>query len=577
MLKLGCYLKRFCVLVFIAIGFMAFQAVAELSLPKVMADMVNHGMQAGDINYVLKRGPTMIGLALFSALSSIGGSFFAARVAAGVGRDLRRDIFKKVTDISLDEFQEIGAASLITRNTNDITQIQNILVIMFRFMIYSPLMCIGGIVMAYTVDNGLTKILAYVLPLMLLFIIGISIYIMPMFTRLQKYVDRLNMIVRENLIGIRVIRAFNRQEYERNRFDEANKDLTDLAIRINKVMAATMPVVMLFMNVSALLIVWFGGLRASYGDIEVGSIMAFLQYAMQIMFSIVMMMMMFVMLPRAEASAVRINQVLNLENTVLDEGIQIPLERDGKVEFIDVTYRYKGAEEPALQGISFTAEPGQVTAIIGGTGSGKTTLVSLIPRLYDVESGSVKVNGIDVREQPLKVLRNSLGFVSQKATLFSGSISDNIRYGKENATDEEVRRAARIAQADGFIEEMAEGYDSIIAQGGTNVSGGQKQRISIARVLLRKPQIYVFDDSFSALDFKTDANLRKALKDEARGATQIVIAQRISTIMDADKIIVLDEGRIAGKGTHKELMKTCRIYREIAKSQLSEEELDHEQ
>lgn len=569
MIKLMVYMKKYWIFTSIAIGFMTFQAIAELSLPKIMADMVNKGMQLGDAGYVLQKGPLMILVALLSAICSVGGSFFAARIAAGVGRDLRKDVFKKITEISHDEFQQIGAASLITRNTNDINQIQNILVITFRFMIYSPLMCIGGIIMAYTVDHGLTKILAYILPLMLLFIIAISVYVMPMFTRLQKYVDKLNMVIRENLIGIRVIRAFNRQDYERGRFGKANRDLTDLAIRINKIMALTMPAVMLFMNAAAILIIWFGGLRASYGDIEVGSIMAFLQYAMQIMFSIVMMMMMFVMLPRAEASAVRVRAVLDIENTISDGGELIPVGKDGRVEFSGVTFRYKGAEEPVLDGISFTAEPGQITAIIGGTGSGKSTLVNLIPRMYDVESGSIKVNGVDVREQPLELLRKSLGFVPQKAVLFSGSILDNIRYGKDDATDEEIRKAAGIAQADEFITEMEEGYNSPVAQGGTNLSGGQRQRISIARALVRKPEIYVFDDSFSALDYKTDSNLRKALKEEAGSATQIIIAQRISTIMEADKILVLNEGKIVGQGTHGELMKTCLIYKEIAGSQLS--------
>lgn len=576
MLKLIKYLRPYWPIALLTVGLMFGQAIAELTLPKIMADMVDNGMQRGQIAYVMGRGPIMLLVALLSAGCSIAGSLFSSRIAVGVGRDLRNDVFIRVTSYSLDEFQQIGGASLITRTTNDITQIQNILVMMFRFIIYSPIMCVGGIIMAYTVDAGLTKVLAFILPLMLVFIIIMARYIMPMFTKLQKLVDKLNLILRESLIGIRVIRAFDRQEYERERFGQVNKDLADLAIKINKIMAAMMPVIMIFMNAASLLIIWFGGLRASYGDLEVGDIMAFLQYAMQIMFSILMVMMMFVMLPRAEASAIRINEVLKLENSIADMGTVIPSDEDGKVEFRDVTYRYRGAEEPVLKGISFTAEPGQVTAIIGGTGSGKSTLVNLIPRLYDAESGTVLVDGIDVREQPMESLRKKLGFVPQTAILFSGSVAENIRYGKEDASEEEVRHAAEVAQADEFIRGFAEGYDSEISQGGTNLSGGQKQRLSIARALVRKPEIYIFDDSFSALDFKTDANLRNALRKEAKGATQIIIAQRISTIMDADKIIVLDEGKIVGEGNHNGLLKTCKVYSEIARSQLSEEELDHE-
>lgn len=574
MLKLLRYAKPFSFPIALIMTFMFGQAMAELTLPKVMSDMINNGMMLGDTGYVLTRGAVMLLWALLSSCCSIVGSFLSARVALGIGRDLRNDIFARVSSYSLDEFDKIGTASLITRTTNDITQIQTTIVMMFRFIIYSPIMCIGGIIMAHTVDTGLSKILLVIIPLMLLFIGVMATMILPLFTKMQKNVDALNLVLRENLTGIRVIRAFNRQEYEKERFGNANKALTDVAIRINRIMAVMQPVIMLFMNATTLLIIWFGGLRIAQNNIQLGDMMAFLQYAMQIMFSIIMVTMMFVMLPRAEASAVRVNEVLQLEKSIEDNGTTIPSPKQlGRVEFRNVTYRYRGAEQPALREISFTAEPGEITAIIGGTGSGKSTLINLIPRFYDVESGRVLVDGVDVREQPSDVLREKLGFVSQSAMLFSGTVAENIRYGKEEATEEEVQKAAEVAQADSFISEMESGYASAVAQGGRNLSGGQKQRLSIARALIRRPEIYVFDDSFSALDFATDAKLRAALRREVGGATQIIIAQRISTIMDANKIIVLSDGEIAGIGTHRELLKTCEVYEEIARSQLSEEEL----
>jgi len=573
MLKLAKYMGPYALLITLVIAFMFGQAIAELALPTLMSDMINNGMMLGDTGYVLRKGGTMLLVALVSSSCAIVGSFISARVALGIGRTLRNDVFTRASSYSLDEFDKIGTASLITRTTNDITQIQMTVVMMFRFIIYSPIMCIGGIIMAHSVDKGLSKILYVIIPLMLLFIAIMAKYVIPFFTIIQKNVDRLNLVLRENLTGIRVIRAFNRQEYEKKRFDNANRDLMGVSIKVNKVMAFMQPIIMLFMNATTLMIIWFGGLRIDQNNIQIGDMMAFLQYAMQIMFSIIMVTIMFVMLPRAQASAVRVNEVLDLEKSIEDTGSTLTTETGGVVEFRNVTYRYSGAEQPALKNVSFTACPGEVTAIIGGTGSGKSTLVNLIARFYDVESGGILVDGVDVREQPTEHLRGKFGFVTQSAILFSGSVEDNIRYGKDGATIEEIRHAAEVAQADSFISELEGGYDYEVAQGGTNLSGGQKQRLSIARAIIRRPEIYIFDDSFSALDFKTDANLRAALKREVGSATQIIIAQRISTIMDADKIVVLNEGEIDGVGTHRELLANCEIYAEIARSQLSEEEL----
>jgi len=421
----------------------------------------------------------------------------------------------------------------------------------------------------------LTLVLVVVIPVLAAIIFGIVRKGIPLFKSIQKKIDRLNLVMREGLTGIRVIRSFNRIEHETQRFDEANRDLTNTMIKVNKLMAYLMPVVMLIMNLSSVAIIWFGGLRIDAEKMAVGDLMAFLQYAMQIMFSLVMVSMMFVLIPRASASAVRINEVLDMEPVIEDPAQSNAKSSSmrGHIEFQDVTFSYPGAEQPAVQNISFIANPGETTAIIGGTGSGKSTMINLIPRFYDVESGRVLVDGIDVRDIPQHELRQKIGYVPQKAVLFTGTIADNIRYGKEDATDEEVQHAAEIAQAAGFISRMDDGYDSPIAQGGTNVSGGQKQRLSIARALVRDAEIYIFDDSFSALDFKTDAKLRAALKNETKESTVLIVAQRVSTVMNADRIIVLNESKVAGVGTHHELMETCDVYREIVYSQLSEEEI----
>ncbi|AZS17708.1 ABC transporter ATP-binding protein [Paenibacillus lutimineralis] len=575
MIKLFRHLKPYKWLVIAAMALVFFQSLAELYLPTLMSDIVNTGVVKGDTAYIWKIGGYMLLVAIGGMACAIGGSFFSSKAAMGFGKSMRGKVFNHVSNFSLEEFDKIGTASMITRTTNDITQVQQVLIMMLRMMMMAPMMCIGGVIMAVSKDATLTLVLVVVIPVLAAIIFGIVRKGIPLFKSIQKKIDRLNLVMREGLTGIRVIRSFNRIEHETQRFDEANRDLTNTMIKVNKLMAYLMPVVMLIMNLSSVAIIWFGGLRIDAEKMAVGDLMAFLQYAMQIMFSLVMVSMMFVLIPRASASAVRINEVLDMEPVIEDPAQSNAKSSSmrGHIEFQDVTFSYPGAEQPAVQNISFIANPGETTAIIGGTGSGKSTMINLIPRFYDVESGRVLVDGIDVRDIPQHELRQKIGFVPQKAVLFTGTIADNIRYGKEDATDEEVQYAAEIAQAAGFISRMEDGYDSQIAQGGTNVSGGQKQRLSIARALVRDAEIYIFDDSFSALDFKTDAKLRAALKNETKESTVLIVAQRVSTVMNADRIIVLNESKVAGVGTHHELMETCDVYREIVYSQLSEEEI----
>jgi ATP-binding cassette subfamily B protein len=490
------------------------------------------------------------------------------------GRDLRNMVFSHVEGFSLHEFDIIGTPSLITRTTNDITQVQMFTMMLMRMIIMSPIMAVGGVIMALQKDAKLTWVLAVVIPVIAAVVALTATRAMPMFRAIQARIDRINLVLREGLSGVRVIRAFNRVEHETRRFDAANRDLTAMSIRVNKLMALMMPTMMFLMNLTTIAIVWFGAQRIDMGEMQVGSLMAFIQYAIQILFSLLMLSFLFIMLPRASASSVRINEVLALSPGIRDaQDARTAGEERGHIEFRNVTFAYPGAEEPAVRDISFNAKPGEVTAIIGGTGSGKSTLVNLVPRFYDVASGSIRVDDVDIREMPQEALRGKLGFVPQKAVLFNDTIANNIRYGREGATDEEVAHAAETAQALQFILSMPEGFQSVIAQGGMNLSGGQKQRIAIARALVRRPEIYIFDDTFSALDFKTDSQLRAALRQETAEATVIIVAQRVNTVMDADRIIVLDDGRVVGAGTHRELMRASDVYREIVSSQLSEEEL----
>ncbi|MGG2197459.1 ABC transporter ATP-binding protein [Paenibacillus validus] len=551
------------------------QSIAELYLPTLMADIVDRGVVQGDTPYIWRIGGLMLLVAACGALCSVGASLWSAKSASGFARDLRSRLFGHVERFSLSEFDRLGTASLITRTTNDITQLNQVLTIMMRVMVMAPMMCIGGIVMAVSKDAALAMVIISVVPVLAGFIFLVFRKGGPLFKAVQTKLDKLSLVLREHLTGIRVIRSFNRIGHEQERFDRANRDLTNTAIQVNRIMAFMMPVMMLVLNFAGIAIIWFGGIRIDAGHMQIGDLIAFIQYAWQIMFSLVFASMMFIMIPRASASAARINEVLSMMPDIRDAdgGKRSAGSARPSVEFRNVSFRYPGAEMQALSNISFATHAGEVTAIIGGTGSGKSTLVHLIPRFYDVEEGQVLVGGIDVRELTQESLRAQIGLVPQKALLFTGTIADNIRFGKEQATDEEVRRAAEIAQASAFIRGMKDGYDSPISQGGANVSGGQKQRLSIARALVRKPGIYVFDDSFSALDFKTDAKLREALRAETADACVILVAQRVSTVIDADRIIVLDEGRIVGMGTHRELLQTSDVYREIVASQLSEEEI----
>lgn len=574
MIKLFRFLYPYRISITIVLALIFLQALSDLYLPTLMADIVDTGIVKGDIPYILRIGGFMLLITAIGMICSISASFLSAKISAGFGKLIRNRVFTHVENFSLQEFDRLGTSSLITRTTNDITQVQQVVTMMLRMMISAPMMCIGGIIMAVSKDAKLSLVFVIVLPVIAAAIFAVVSKGMPLFKAMQVKLDKLNLVLREGLIGIRAIRSFNRIDHEKRRFDEANVDLTKTAVKVNRIMALLMPVMMLVLNFSSIAIIWFGSIRIDSEDMQVGSLMAFLQYAMQIMFSLIMVSMMFVMIPRASASAIRINEVLDMIPEIKDP-VQIKHadSQRGCVEFRKVTFRYPGAEKCALTDISFSASPGEVTAIIGGTGSGKSTLISLIPRFYDIDSGSILVDGVDIRDMSQESLRGKIGFVPQKAVLFSGTVAENIRYGKEEATDQEIRHAAEVAQATEFITGLKDGFDSVIAQGGANVSGGQKQRLSIARALVRRAEIYIFDDSFSALDFKTDANLRMALKEEITDSIVFIVAQRVSTVMDADRIIVLDEGRIAGIGNHRELMDTCEVYQEIVFSQLSEEEI----
>ncbi|KWX82504.1 multidrug ABC transporter ATP-binding protein [Paenibacillus riograndensis] len=585
MIKLMKQLKPFKLAIAAVLILVFLQSMGDLYLPTLMSDIVDKGIVQGDRSYIWKIGGFMLLVAAGGALCSIIASYLSAKVAAGFGKNTRSRMFNHVENFTLHEFDKLGTASLITRTTNEITQVQTVLTMMLRMMIGAPMMMIGGIIMAISEDAKLSLIFVVVIPLLVGAILFIGMKGLPLFKAIQVKLDKLNRVLREHLTGIRVIRSFNRISHENERFTEANKDLTDTAIKVNKIMAGLMPLMMIVMNFSMIAILYYGGIRIGDGELQVGSLMAFIQYAMQIMFSLIMVSMMFVLIPRASASALRINEVLDMQPEITDptagqlQTTAAATRKDGRgnmhgfVEFDNVSFSYPGAEQPALAGISFSAKPGEITAIIGGTGSGKSTLLSMIPRFYDVSEGAVRVDGVDVREMTQEELRGQIGYIPQKAGLFTGTNNENIRYGKEEATEEEVIHAAKIAQAYDFVTAMKDGFNSEISQGGGNVSGGQKQRLSIARALVRKPEVYLFDDSFSALDFKTDAKLRAALKGETTESTVIIVAQRVSTVMDADRIIVLDEGQIAGMGTHRELMDNSEVYREIVSSQLSEEEI----
>lgn len=565
------YLAYFVVLLALVYG----QTWATLALPSYMSDIVNKGIVAENNNIVLQDGLKMLGVTLLGGVFMIGVSFIATRIATGYARRLREALFTRIEMFSLIEFNSFSSASLITRSTNDIQQIQQVLGMILRIALLGPFMGVGAILKAWSLAPSMTWIMAIAIVILSVIIAVLFTIALPRFKKVQSLVDRLNQVTREFLTGLRVIRAFNHETHEEHKFDIANLDLRTINTFVNRLMATLQPTLMLIMNVVSVAIVWVGAYAVSNNSMEVGNVLAFVQYAMQAIAAFLMISMIFVLAPRAMVSAQRIGEVLGTEPKIIDpdEPQQPNPDLAGTVTFNDVSFAYAGADKPVLEHISFTAKPGETTAFVGSTGSGKSTLISLIPRFYDVTKGQVLVDGVDVRSLKLKDLHSKVGYAPQHATLFTGTVESNIKYGKPKAELSDVHHAAEVAQAADFIAKLDEKYDSQIAPGGTNVSGGQRQRLNIARVLAYKPEIYIFDDSFSALDFATDAKLRRALKTETAGKTVLIVAQRISTIMQADNIVVLEEGKIVGQGKHDELLESCEVYREIAQSQLSADEL----
>lgn len=563
--------------ILLIILFLFGQAMCELALPGYMADIIDEGIVKGNMGVIWDTGLIMIAVSAATMVFAVSGGFLAARTAAKSSRDIRHELFSRVTNFSAAELEEFSTASLITRSTNDVQTVQQTTVMLLRMAIFAPIMGVGSVVRALETSVSLSWTVGVALVTIIVIMVIAFLVVLPKFKVLQQKLDRLNLIMKERLSGVLVIRAFTTEKREEKRFDIANWDLTKLNIFINKAMSFLMPALMFVMNAVGVLIIWAGAHLIEADKLMIGDMLAYLQYAMHVIMSFLFVTMMFIMIPRAAVSAQRIGAVLEMKPTITDPKDPKEAkdeEQHGRIEFENVSFAYPDAEEKSLEGISFTAEPGKTTAIIGGTGSGKSSLVKLIPRFYDVTEGRILVDGINVKDMTQHDLRAQIGYVPQKGLLFSGTIATNLQYGKADATAEEMAEAIEIAQATSFIAEKEAGIDEDVAQGGTNVSGGQKQRLSIARALVKKPMIYIFDDSFSALDFKTDKALRKALKEKVGDSTIIIVAQRINTIMDADQILVLDDGKLAGKGTHDELMKNCSVYKEIALSQLSEEELE---
>ncbi|MEA4854430.1 MAG: ABC transporter ATP-binding protein [Christensenella sp.] len=570
MLKLYRGLKKYTGQLVLLVLLLLGQVFSLLMLPNMMSSIIDQGVVLGDIGYIARAGLVMLAITLAGSACAIGVGYFASRIGVGFCTDVRKELFHKVGQFTMAEFDQVGTASLTTRTTNDIMQIQDFTIMMFRVIILAPIMCVGGIAMALQKNMQLAMVIIACMPLIVAFLVIVMRKVFPIFRSVQSKLDHLNLIMRENVTGVRVIRAFTAEKREEERFAKANAELTKTSVKSQVLLSTLMPLLMLIVNLGTIAVVWFGGQQIAQGSLMVGDLMAFIQYLVLIMYALVMMSLIFAMMPRASVCADRINEVMAITPNIKEStNPKAPKDRTGEVEFRDVTFRYGGAENPAVSNISFTAKPGCTTAIIGATGSGKSSIIMLIPRLYDVSEGAVLVDGVDVRDYDIHALRNRIGYVPQKAVLFSGTIRGNIAYENEEMPITQVEKAAEIAQADSFIEEKQKGYDDPIAQGGTNVSGGQKQRLSIARALAGDASIYIFDDSFSALDFKTDASLRKALKKNTKGATVIIVAQRINTIMDADNILVVDEGRIIGQGTHQELIQSCEVYAEIARTQMS--------
>ncbi|MFF7363264.1 ABC transporter transmembrane domain-containing protein [Streptomyces sp. NPDC008125] len=566
---LGPYRRPILLLVFLQL----LQTCASLYLPSLNADIIDNGVVKGDTGYILEYGGVMIAVSVVQVVCNIGAVYFGARTASSLGRDLRASVFDRVQSFSAREVARFGAPSLITRTTNDVQQIQMLVLMSFTLMVSAPIMCVGGIIMALGQDVPLSAVLLAVVPLLGIAVSLIVRKMRPLFRTMQKRLDTVNRVLREQITGNRVIRAFVRDGYEVKRFRGANTELTDVAVSTGRLMALMFPTVMTVVNVSSIAVVWFGAHRIDSGGMQIGALTAFLSYLMQIVMSVMMATFMFMMVPRAEVCAERIDEVLETESSVVPPVAPVTeLRRHGHLELRGAEFRYPGAEEPVLRAVDLVARPGETTAIIGSTGSGKSTLLGLVPRLFDVTEGEVLVDGTDVRTLDPALLAKTVSLVPQKPYLFSGTVASNLRYGNPDATDEELWHALEVAQAKEFVERLDNGLNSAIAQGGTNVSGGQRQRLAIARTLVRKPEIYLFDDSFSALDYATDAALRAALGRETAGATVVIVAQRVSTIREADRILVLDEGRLVGTGTHRELMDGNETYREIVLSQLTEAE-----
>ncbi|MDD7835208.1 ABC transporter ATP-binding protein [Paenarthrobacter sp. AB444] len=550
------------------------QSIASLYLPTLNADIIDNGVAAGDTEYILRMGGLMLLITLLQIACAVVAVYFGAKAAMGMGRDVRDAIFSRVGEFSEQEVTRFGAPSLITRSTNDVQQVQQLVLMSCTLMVTAPMLSIGGVIMAVRQDGQLSWLIAVCVPVLLVAVGLIVSRMVPLFRKMQVRIDAVNRVLREQLTGIRVVRAFVRENMEVSRFGRANDDVTDVALRAGRLMALMFPVVMLVMNVSSVAVIWFGSFRIEDGSMQVGTLIAFLSYLMQILMSVMMATFMAVMIPRASVSADRIGEVLETDSSVRPPSNPVSLtgRRRGQLEMRDVGFAYPGAERPVLSGVTFTALAGQTTAIIGSTGAGKTTLVNLMPRLFDATTGSVRMDGVDVRDLHPDLLWGHIGLVPQRPYLFSGTVRSNLHYGKPDATEDELWEALRVAQADDFVRGMEGGLDAAISQGGTNVSGGQRQRLAIARALVKQPELYIFDDSFSSLDTATDARLRQALKRHTNGATLVIIAQRVSSIADADRILVLDDGRIVGQGTHEELLETSETYREIVSSQLAAEE-----
>lgn len=577
MLKLFKYMKPYfwqCLVLVLAVGLQVF---GTLMLPTMMADIVNNGINNNDTDYIFRTGIFMFLVTVVSALGTLVSSYFSTKVSAGISRDMKRDLFAKVLSFSITETEQFSTASLVTRTTNDVSQVQQTMVMCLSMLVRAPLMAVGAVVQAFVVAPDMTWIIALAIGILLIFSIVIIGSVMPKFAIFQKMMDRINLLTRENLTGVRVIRALNKEDYEEKKFKKANEELTKTDLSIVRIMQLQTPIMMLVFNMTSLFAIWVGVSRLSFDMSYLGKMIAFMQYATQVIMSFLFLTMLFVLIPRANVSAKRINEVLVTKSKIVfpEKSLDISKSKTS-VEFRNVSFGYKTTDGKILDNINFIAEAGKTTAFIGSTGSGKSTLINLVPRFYDATDGQILINGVEIQNYSEADLINRIGLVPQKGYLFGGTVRSNILFGVENGSDEQMKKAAEVAQAAEFIEKMPKKYDTEISEGGTNVSGGQRQRLSIARAVAKNPEIYVFDDAFSALDMKTDRNLRKALKKITEDSVMLVVAQRINTIRDAEQIIVLEQGKIVGKGTHYELLKNCRVYLEIAKSQFSEKELEAE-